>query len=258
MEWLAGALVLAAVTASVGAALAGTQIPHLAAQQMANPSANFFGQLLRQAILLTAVFVLPTASCLGAAFPLALALVRDSARPAGRFANVYAINTIGSVSGSLAAGFLLIPWLGLQSTLRFVCVCLVGAVALVVLWGRVPKRVCKAVVAAAAASLAILAFSPAWDRDLLASGAYLYAAFVPKDLDLDTLLKAGQLLYYRDGAVGDGLGQAAHRHDDAGGGRKDRRVESRRHADAEARRASAAAACTTTRATSRSSASAAA
>ena len=46
----------------------------------------------------------------------------------------------------------------------------------------------------------LLVFSPPWDRELLASGAYLYAPFVPKDLDLETLLKAGTLLYYREGA----------------------------------------------------------
>jgi spermidine synthase len=113
---------------------------------------------------------------------------------------VYAINTIGSVSGSLAAGFLLIPWLGLQSTLRVVCACLVGAVLLVAAWGRLPKNTRLAAVLATAASAVIVGFSPPWDRDLLASGAYLYASFVPRDLDLDTLLKAGTLLYYRDGA----------------------------------------------------------
>ena len=43
--------------------------------------------------------------------------------------------------------------------------------------------------------------SPPWDRALLASGAYLYAPYVPKDLDLDTQLKAGTLLYDRDGAA---------------------------------------------------------
>ena len=42
---------------------------------------------------------------------------------------------------------------------------------------------------------------PPWDRDLLASGAYLYAPYVPKDLGLETLLKAGTLLYYREGAA---------------------------------------------------------
>src|SRR4029077_18907828 len=42
---------------------------------------------------------------------------------------------------------------------------------------------------------------PPWDRPLLASGAYLYAPYIPKDLDLDTQLRGGTLLYDRDGAA---------------------------------------------------------
>ena len=54
--------------------------------------------------------ILPTSACLGAAFPFALALADDRLHPApGRFGLVYAINTLGSVTGSLAAGFLFIP-----------------------------------------------------------------------------------------------------------------------------------------------------
>src|SRR6187200_1258945 len=45
-----------------------------------------------------------------------------------------------------------------------------------------------------------VAKSPPWDRELLASGVYLYAPYVPKDLDLKTQLKAGTLLYYQEGA----------------------------------------------------------
>ena len=60
--------------------------------------------------------------------------------------------------------------------------------------GRAPGLV------ASGLAVALLAASPAWDRELLASGAYLYAPFVPPDLDLTTQLRAGTLLYYREGA----------------------------------------------------------
>jgi len=50
-------------------------------------------------------------------------------------------------------------------------------------------------------AVVMLTFGTAWDRELLASGAYLYAPYVPKDLDLDTQLKAGTLLYDRDGSA---------------------------------------------------------
>ena len=36
---------------------------------------------------------------------------------------------------------------------------------------------------------------------MLASGVYMYAPYVPKDLDLETQLKAGELLYYEEGAA---------------------------------------------------------
>ena len=55
--------------------------------------------------------------------------------------------------------------------------------------------------AAALAAGLILTVGPHWDRPLLASGAYLYAPYVPKELDLETQLKAGTLLYDRDGAA---------------------------------------------------------
>jgi hypothetical protein len=113
---------------------------------------------------------------------------------------VYAVNTIGAVSGSLAAGFLLIPALGLQRTRQVAGGCLIAA-SLLVVFSAVPvgRARIAGVVAAVAASV-LLVVAPAWDRDLLASGAYMYARFVPKDLDLEPLLKAGTLLYYREGA----------------------------------------------------------
>ena len=54
---------------------------------------------------------------------------------------------------------------------------------------------------AAAASVVLVVSSPPWDRELLASGVYMYAPYVPKDLDLETQLKAGELLYYEEGAA---------------------------------------------------------
>ena len=84
-------------------------------------SPTLFADRLQQGLLLTAALILPTSVCLGAAFPFALALAGGRAESsAGRFANVYAVNTVGAVSGSLAAGFLLIPLLGLQATLAVV------------------------------------------------------------------------------------------------------------------------------------------
>ena len=60
----------------------------------------------------------PAALCIGATFPFAvrvLARERDDAGPAS--ARVYAWNTVGSIAGSVCAGFFLVPGLGFEGTL---------------------------------------------------------------------------------------------------------------------------------------------
>ena len=103
---------------SVTYSLAGGRIPLLVAEQLARrPTTRANG--CAWGGWLTTALVLPTAACLGAAFTLGLAVAGAAVRhAAGRFGGVYAANTVGAVSGSLAAGFVLIPWLGLQATLQ--------------------------------------------------------------------------------------------------------------------------------------------
>lgn len=70
-----------------------------------------------------AVLLVPSVA-LGATFPLAVRIAVTSAtRPGGPAGRLYGANTVGAACGSLVAGFILIPSLGLQRTL------LVGAVA---------------------------------------------------------------------------------------------------------------------------------
>lgn len=198
--WLASVLSLAAVITSWTYSLAGNQIPMIVARQVAG-SSSVFDQLLAQGALMTAALVVPTAACLGAAFPLALSLASDPARAAAaRFSLVYAVNTVGAVSGSLAAGFWFIPRLGLQPTLWAASGCLVLAALLVLIRGEMSRAMRVSGAAMAAATALLIVFSPPWDRELLASGVYMYAPYVPADLDLATQLKAGTLLFYREGA----------------------------------------------------------
>jgi spermidine synthase len=54
---------------------------------------------------------------MGLAFPVANAIVQRAERSVGRRAGVlYLVNTVGAVCGSIATGFLLLPWLGMQGT----------------------------------------------------------------------------------------------------------------------------------------------
>ncbi len=200
--WLSVALLGGAVTAVLTYSFAGGPVPRLVAKHMA-AAPDTFEQLLWQGGLLTTALILPTAACLGAAFPLAMAMADDSSESAaGLFGRVYAVNTLGAVLGSLAAGFILIPAFGLETTLKIVSACLIAA-ALLVLFVAVLSKAARVggILASGAAALMML-FTPTWDRELLASGIYMYAPYVPEGLDVDALLKAGSLLYYREGAAG--------------------------------------------------------
>jgi spermidine synthase len=199
--WLAAVLAAAAAVGIFTSSVAGGPLPRYVAEQIAQ-APDLFAALLWRGGLLTAMLILPTSALLGAAFPLALAMVDDPGRSAARqFGAVYAFNSVGSVAGALGAGFVFIPLLGLEATLRVVtlslCVTAVLVVSLAPFTGRARLRAAVA----SAIAIVVMFLSPAWDRELLASGVYLYAPFVPPGLPLEPLLKAGSLLYYREGAA---------------------------------------------------------
>jgi spermidine synthase len=197
---LAFALLLGALTAAQTYAIAGHRVPMMVAHYVADYAD--FDQLLIRGVLLTMALIIPTSACMGAAFPLALWVADDRARSAaGRFGLVYAINTVGSVVGALAAGFIFIPRFGIQPTLWIVSGSLVAATIALIAAGALTGLSRAVGIVCAVASIALVATSPGWDRELLASGVYMYAPYVPKDLDLETQLKAGDLLYYKEGAA---------------------------------------------------------
>ena len=163
---------------------------------------------MRREAAYVALLLLPTACALGAAFPLALATAWSDATGTVRDAvRVYAANTTGAIAGALAAGFVLVPRLGLQGT--FVAVSratLIGAILIVasVLMRQVQRtargRGAIAGVAIGVGVLAALVDVQQWDRDLLASGAYRHSRYIGTD-ELDASLSAGTILYYKEGAA---------------------------------------------------------
>jgi spermidine synthase len=65
------------------------------------------------------LFLAPLALCLGGTLPAAAATVRSGGQRVGREVGLlYACNTLGAVAGTLLAGFLLLPALGLAGTMR--------------------------------------------------------------------------------------------------------------------------------------------
>jgi len=219
--WLSMMLVTAAIAASTGAYITAMRMPLVVAAQVADPNAAFGEVVVRQA-LGTALLLLPMTLALGAAFPLALAVAAGGTASAGAdAARVYTANTLGAIAGSLAAGFIFIPAVGLRSTFQTAAVaaalggaaCLAAALRATQVpqshagtvpqsrsgtagWGRRALIVPAVVGLAAVAAIVSL---PAWDRELLASGAYKYAPYLGSE-NLETVLRAGDLEYYKEGA----------------------------------------------------------
>jgi spermidine synthase len=213
-RWLTLMLVAGAVASVAAAWYAATRMPLTIAAQVADPNV-VFGRVIAVQTCAIGLLLLPMTLALGATFPLALATAgRDRATAGGDAARVYAANTVGAILGALTAGFLFIPWFGLRGTFEVTAIfgalagslCLVAALAVTEppatdrrprIWGR--GLIWPATLAAAAVT-AIL-FVPPWDRELLASGAYKYAPYLGSG-DLDTVLRAGTLEYYKEGAAG--------------------------------------------------------
>lgn len=84
------------------------------------------------------VIVLPAAVAFGWQFPLAVrCCVRNAQRPGGETGRAYLINTLGAVAGSLAAGFVLIPQIGVFRTM--ICLAAVNIAVGALLFAAAPK-----------------------------------------------------------------------------------------------------------------------
>lgn len=147
----------------------------------------------------SALFLLfPAAALSGALFPLGLRVLRTrfSASQAMGFGS--ALNTTGAILGASLAGFILLPGLGLDRTLRLAAFASALSSIAVALPGRLASRVLGGL--AGAASVALVATSPAFDQELFAGGAYKYSVY-DMNLSVEDVLRRGELVSYAEGRV---------------------------------------------------------
>ncbi|MCH8082895.1 MAG: fused MFS/spermidine synthase, partial [Myxococcales bacterium] len=162
------------------------------------------GWLIAVQLVLSILVMLPPALVLGALFPLLAGVLAEDENASTATGDVYFVNTIGSAAGAFAAGFFLIPNLGLRGTLG-AAVALNLAVAAVLLLGsgkaRLGRRAPLAAVAALAA-VVIAIYPPPLNPQALAEGAFqsdrLYQAAV-KPSEYLIGVRGMELLFYRDG-----------------------------------------------------------
>lgn len=130
-----------------GAFRAADRLPELVAWAGGSSIEPFRGAAAAGSILL------PVTLCIGATFPFGVRLLaKDADEAAAVSGRVYAWNTVGSIVGSIGAGFFLLPMLGLEGTALVGIVTSLG-LALAAALASTPRRS----VLAAVAGLAIAA-----------------------------------------------------------------------------------------------------
>lgn len=160
--------------------------------------------LLSQLVLSGLVMLAPTV-LLGMTFPLVARLFTQSLYRVGRGVGTsYAANTLGSIVGAFAGGFILVPMLGMQHTIVLaVMVNLVVGVVLIAVDSRLSLALRGGVAAAIAVALALLPLRiPDWDPYVLISGVTIYErdyARLPTDSLRAELMRQDELLFYREG-----------------------------------------------------------
>ncbi len=144
----------------------------------------------------------------GLVFPVALHLAaRDPSAIGAAVGRLYAVNTAGAIVGAVLAGFVLIPFFGVQTSL-FVAVaaCLALGVWLVAGDRSIPRRVTLGGSLGAGAVVVIMvATVPPWSGTLMSSGVYWnlprYLAIAEREgvEGVKARLRHGETIYEREG-----------------------------------------------------------
>jgi spermidine synthase len=123
------------------------------------------------------VLALPTV-CMGVTFPLLLRRVAGRADVAAAVGRLTAINTMGSILGSLVSGYLILPWLGSERMLKAVALAFVACGVLAAVWreGR-PVRPHNGVLGGVVAAAALALLMPGWDMKVMTNGANVYFSY---------------------------------------------------------------------------------
>jgi spermidine synthase len=198
-----GLALLAALTLCVSSA-ASQQMPELFRSlfwSLGLPKAP--GWIVPVQFAIAAALMVVPAFVMGGLFPAALRIVvRDAERVGKGVGGVYAWNTLGTILGSFAAGFALIPWLGIRGALLVAASAQCASALIVSLGGKREPRSALGVALAAGAIPLMVWLTPPWHQQVMTSAMYDYAGRHDSVGVLGLERRLGQLqelLYYRDG-----------------------------------------------------------
>lgn len=153
-------------------------------------------------VSIAAIVIFIPALIMGGLFPAAVRVfVRKPQHTGQSVGMLYTYNTVGAIIGSLSAGFVLIPWIGIRNTLLLAAIaeCIGGCVLFM---SDCRRSNMLAMTAGGILVLMIFILTPSWDKQLMTSGMYLYGDSYTQQsaVDLSKKLKEEEeILFYRDG-----------------------------------------------------------
>lgn len=179
-------------------------------------------ELLLTQFVLAALTMLPATLAMGGVMPLTMRIYTQSVDGAGKDVGVaYALNTLGAITGSFAAGFVVLPVLGLQRGL-LLCAAITAGLSALLLWNAEPLRAAPAeadtdgregepvaprrLLTARPLALAVVlvtagfvALSPRWNLAHFSAG--LFRISIAKSIFQLKNRLMPNLLYYKDGVA---------------------------------------------------------
>ena len=196
-----GVLMTLTAMAATFAALLLPRLPQVASGLIAGNQGSFSAVVIIKYIL-AGMVILPLTVFSGALFPAAAsAYVPDASRLSERIGRLYAGNSIGAITGSLIAGFILLPAMGAHRAVIPV-IMLHLAVGLYIVWRGRGFRWVSLLAPLPAAALVILMLRPAADPRLLYGGPYLYFWQYRGMQGGGVPVEGRSLLYHKDGPGG--------------------------------------------------------
>ena len=178
--------------------------PYILVALLRSLSYSFPAVLTSQFLLCAALMIFSTI-CMGAAIPVASQLYSNKLTVLGRsVGNVYSLNTLGAIAGSLAAGFLLLPLLGTERTI-LAGLFVNSAMAALILSAPGAERRLDFAKWGALALLLLAALSMRgqvfWKKEALDRGILVYARSFDQrpELTIGEHYQDTDVVYFRDG-----------------------------------------------------------
>lgn len=188
---------IAAAAATILAALVIDRLPLWLHDVTRDESLTHTGLYLTH-FLLTALVTLPATLFLGAVFPLVLTVVApdDEARAGAVVGRAYALNTLGSILGSFAGGFFVLPLMGVERGLETAAT-VAGGLGVYLLLDRLRSSTKEIVAATLIAALALM--GPTWDVERWTAGMFRF--YLAREVYGSGWSPSTDIVYHQDGVA---------------------------------------------------------